>query len=249
MKTTSKTIRLAMAFCLLFILPMGVFAAVPDIYVCGTGSVTLAYTGSYTLVTGDKVVWQKVDAGGIPVSGSAAVTNTYSGTAGSADLTVAGGTDMTTAGEHFWVAHVISADPAACTGDVSAAIDIYMLPTFSVAVTPAATSYCVAGTTNTTKTVVSSLATPASGLPTGVVFDYDWIGTTAGAGAVDGTDPKKFNMTSTTPASYTVTSNVKYNVSGTGKTLKSAGGTACTQAESTIITVAPKPGTPTITVS
>ncbi|AOM75787.1 hypothetical protein [Pedobacter steynii] len=249
MKTTSKTIRLAVAFCFLFILPLSVFSATPDIYVCGTGSVTLAYSGTYVLATGDKVVWQKVDAGGVPVSGYTAVVNTFSGTAGSADLTVTGGTDITAAGEHFWVAHVISADPAACTGDVSTPIDIYMLPTFTVAVTPAATTYCVAGTTNTTKTVVSSLATPASGLPANVVFTYDWNGTTPGAGTVDGTDSKKFNMTSVTPASYTVTSNVKYDVSATGKTLKSAGGTACLETGSTTITVAPKPGTPTITVS
>lgn len=249
MKTTSKTIRLAMAFCLLFILPLGVFAATPDIYVCGTGSVTLAYTGTYTLATGDKVVWQKVTAAGAPISGSAAVVKTFDGTAGTENLTVVGGTDMTDAGEHFWVAHVISADPAACTGDVSALIDIYMLPSFTVNISPAATSYCVAGTTNFTKTIVTALADPTATPPTGVVFDYDWTGTTAGAGAVDGTDPKKFNMTSVTPAAYTVKANAKYNVTATGKVLKSAGSDACVQSNSTIITVAPKPGTPTITVS
>lgn len=249
MKTTSTTIRLAMAFCLLFILPLGVFAATPDIYVCGTGSVTLAYTGTYTLANGDKVVWQKVDAAGTPIGGSAAVVKTFDGTPGTGNLTVVGGTDMTTAGEHFWVAHVVSADPAACTGDVSALIDIYMLPSFTVDISPAATTYCAEGTTNATKTVVSAVATPASTPPTGVVFDYDWTGTTAGAGAVDGTDPKKFNMTSTTPAAYTVKANAKYNVTATGKALKSAGSDACIQSNSTTITVAPKPGTPTITVS
>lgn len=250
MKTTSKTIRLMMAFCFILALPLGVFAA-PDIYVCSTGTVTLAYTGTYVLNTGDKVVWQKVDGSGTPIPGSAAVVNTYTGTTGSADLTVTGGTELNAPGDHYWVAHVISADPGACTGDVSAAIDIYMLPTFTVTLDPTSATYCVAGTTNAIKTVITSTATPASGatLPTGVVFAYDWSSSPAGAGAVDPADPKKFNMTSTTVGSYTITSNVKFDVSATGKVLKSPGGNACVESGTSTITVSPKPGTPTITVS
>lgn len=239
-----------MALCAMLILPLGAFAA-PDIYVCGAGTVTLAYTGTYTLATGDKVVWQKVDAGGTPVSGSPAQVIPYTGTVGSANLTVTGGTELNAPGDHFWVAHVLSADPAACTGDVSAAIDIYMLPAFTVDVTPATASYCVAGTTNLVKTVVSTVATPANSatLPTGVVFVYDWSSSPVGAGAVDAGDPQKFNMTSTTVGSYTITSNAKYSTTATGKPLKSPGGNACVESGTTTITVAPKPGTPTITVS
>lgn len=248
MKTTSKKIRSIMAFCAMLILPFGAYA-VPDIYVCGAGTVTLAYTGTYTLVSGDKVVWQKVTAAGVPVSGSAAQVVPYDGTPGSGNLVVTGGTDLPVAGDHYWVAHVVTADPATCTGDVSALIDIYMLPAFTVAVTPATASYCAEGTTNLTKTIVTTAATPASTLPAGVNFVYDWSSTPTGAGSVDAGDPKKFNMTTTTLGSYVVTSSVKYSTTVAGKPLKSPGGNACVETGTTTITVAPKPGTPTITVS
>lgn len=246
MKTTSRKFKLMMAFLAVLILPLGAFA-VPDIYVCGAGTVTLAFTGAYTPVNGDKVIWQKVEADGTTPIG-AAIVKPYSGV-GTGDLVLTGTTDLTTAGDHYYRAHVVSADPATCTGDVSNAIDIYMLPTFTVDVTPATASYCVEGSTNTVKTIVSASASPASTLPAGVVFAYSWSSTPAAAGAVDAGDSKKFNMTATTVGSYTVTSSVTFDVSATGKTLKSASGTPCTQTGSTTITVAPKPGTPVISVS
>ncbi|TDQ06374.1 hypothetical protein [Pedobacter metabolipauper] len=251
MKIINRKIKLLMALCFTLVLPLGVFAAVPDIYVCSTGEVNLAYSGTYVLVTGDKVVWQKVDAAGAPIPSYTAQTLTYNGTASSTNLLVTGTTDLTTTGEHFWKAHVVSADPAACTGDVSNAIDIYMLPAFTVDVTPETSAYCVEGTTNTTKTVVTAAATIANSatLPTGVVLAYNWTGTTAGAGAVDGTDPKKFNMTATTVGTYTVVSNVVFDVTATGKTLKSPASGVCTATDSAEIKAAPKPGTPVITVS
>lgn len=250
MKKTSRKIKSILAFCLIFLLP-AVALADPAIYVCSTGTVTLAYTGAYTLASGDQTVWQKVDAGGTALSGSPAVVKTYNGTAGSENLTVTGGTELDAAGSHYWRVHVISASGASCTGDPSDPIEVYMLPAYTVQVTPATASYCIDGTTNTTKTVITSLATPANSatLPTGVDFSYAWVTVPgSGVGAVDGTDSKKFNMTTTTAGSYTVTSNVTYTVPA-GKTLKSPGGTPCTESGSTTVTVTAKPAKPVISVS
>lgn len=230
-------------------LPIAALAA-PDIYVCSTGSVTLAYTGTYALVANDQVIWQKVDNTGAPISGSAPVVKTYT-TAGTENLTVTGGTELDVAGDHFWVVHVVSASGASCTGDVSDPIDVYMLPAYTVAVTPATASYCLAGSTNTTKTTISALATPANSatLPAGVDFNYAWVTTPGtGVGAVDSGDSKVFNMTAATAGSYTVTSNVTYAVPA-GKTLKSPGGTPCTESGAATVTVTTAPAKPTITVS
>lgn len=250
MKKTSRKIKLTLAFCLMFVFPIAALAD-PAIYVCSTGNVTLAYSGAYTLVSGDQTVWQKVDAAGTPLSGSAAVVKTYNGTAGTENLTVTGGTELDAAGSHFWRVHVLTASGAGCTGDPSDPIEVYMLPAYTVQVTPATASYCLDGSTNTTKTVISSLATPANSavLPTGVVFNYAWVTVPgSGVGAVDGTDAKLFNMTTSTAGSYTVTSNVTYTVPA-GKTLKSPGGTPCTESGSTTVTVTAKPAKPTISAS
>ncbi|MBB5436618.1 hypothetical protein HDC92_000282 [Pedobacter sp. AK017] len=250
MKKTSRKIKLVLAFCLVFLLPVAALAD-PAIYVCSTGTVTLAYTGAYTLTTGDQTVWQKVDASGTALSGSAAEVKTYNGTAGSENLTITGGSELNVAGSHYWRVHVISASGASCTGDPSDPIEVYMLPAYSVQVTPASAAYCIDGTTNLTKTVITSLATPANSatLPAGVNFNYAWVTVPgSGVGDVDVNDSKKFNMTTGTVGSYTVTSNVTYTVPA-GKTLKSPGATPCTESGSTTITVTAKPAKPSISAS
>ncbi|NRF37946.1 hypothetical protein [Pedobacter foliorum] len=250
MKTKISKIKLTIALLFAFVLPVSVLAATPDIYICGTGSVTLSYTNpDYTLATGDRVFWQKVDAAGVPIAGSAVVEKVVSATETGA-LIVTGGTDLTGAGEHFWKSHVISAAPGGCTGDVSSAIDVYLLPPFEVTLTPASSTYCEAGSTNTTKTIVTAAAAVTAGntLPAGVDFAYDWSGSTTNAGTVDATDQTKFNMTSTTVGTYTITSKAKYVAQG-GKLVKGSTGTPCEETGSTTIKVTPKPGTPTISVS
>jgi hypothetical protein len=245
MKNQMMNTRKILYILFFFFLPCAAFAA-PDIYVCGSGQVTLKYTGGHTLVAGDKVIWQEVDASGTPLPAVGAVSKTYSGNATDTDYLLTGTTDLTSAGDHYYRAHVVTADPAQCSGDVSTAIDVYMLPTFTVDLTPASATYCADGTTNNTKTVVTAAATPASALPTGVVFSYDWAG--SNGGTVDGTDASKYNMTTTTVGSYTVTAKADFNVTATGKPLKSSAG-GCGQSGSTTIKVAAKPGTPTISVS
>lgn len=250
MKTKISKIKLTIALLFAFVLPVSVLAATPDIYICGTGSVTLSYTNpDYTLATGDRVFWQKVSSTGTPIVGSPVVEKVVSATETGA-LTVTGGTDLTGAGEHFWVSHVISAAPGGCTGDVSGLIDVYLLPPFTVTLTPASSTYCEAGSTNTTKTVITAAAAVTTGntLPTGVDFVYDWSGSTAGAGAVDAGDQKTFNMTTAVVGTYTITSQAKYVVPA-GKLLKGSTGTPCEESGSTTIKVTPKPGTPTISVS
>lgn len=256
MKTTIKTIKLTLAFCLLTLLPLSLFAAppAPGIYICGTGTVTLKYSGTYVLKTGDKVVWQKVvyDQTGTNFSASpgyTAITKTYNGTATDTDLTVTGGLaadQLTTAGDHYWVAHVIGIDPIVCTGDVSDPVDVYMLPAYGLTLTPTASTYCG----NAAAVSLDALATPAGGatIPSDIEFEYDWTGTTAGAGAVDANDAKKFVMSATTAQDYTVVSNAKYK-SKTGLHVKSANDDGCKATKSETIKVIAAPTKATISVS
>jgi len=259
MKTKITKFNLMLAICL-FALPISLFAAAPapEIYICGAGTVTLKYSGAYVLQTGDQVVWQKVtyNAGTddyAPAPGYSAVLKQYNGTASDTDLIVTGGsaTDLLNApGEHFWRAHVIASSPIVCTGDVSPAINIYVLPTFTLALNSPITNYCNTGTTNNTKATVTATVTPGSTLPTGVSdFDYDWSGSTTGAGAVDPTDSKSFLMSSTTAGDYTIQAVAKYKTTYNGKNVKSQTGTPCEETKTTVIKVTNAPTQPTITVS
>ena len=249
MKTRTKKIKLMLALSVFFLLPLGLFAA-PLAYICGTGSVTLKYTGTYTLLNGDRVIWQEVQADGItPLSGAAAVSNTSNGVAGDADLILTGGGNLGAAGEHYYRMHVVTSAPGGCTGDPSDAVSVYMLPAYAVALTPTTESYCEAGATNTTKSVITALATPAGGatLPAGVKFVYAWAGSTGGTPS--GTDNNTYSMTATTVGSYTVASQATFDVSGAGGApLKSAAGSGCTESATTTIKVSAVPTKPTITI-
>ena len=242
MKTQTTKIKLILAFCLFLLAPLGLFAA-PLAYVCGSGTVTLKYTGPYALMTDDQVVWQEVSADGSTTIG-APIVNTYNGTAGSADLVLTGGGNLASVGEHFYKMHVLTNTPGGCTGDVSDAVSIYLLPGFSVALTPTTTTYCEAGGTNTAPSVITALATPASGLPTGVKFVYDWTGSTGGSAS--GTDNNTYTMATTTVGTYPLTAKATFDTGAIP--LKSAAGAGCEESGTTTITVSAKPGKPTIQI-
>jgi len=245
MKTKINTFKLTVALCLMFLLPMGVMAD-PIAYVCGSGSVALKYTGTYTLVNGDLVIWQKVDGTGAPIGG--AVSKTYDGTAASIDLTLTGGTELTAAGEYFYRVHVVATTAGSCTGDPSDAISVYRLPAFTVALSSTVASYCAGGSTNSTPAVVTATATPASGtFPAGVSVIYDWAGSTGGA--VDGTNNAKYNFgNANTAATYNVSAVGTFAVPS-GTLLKSDATAGCTATGTTSVVVTPVPGKPTITAS
>lgn len=238
MKTITK-IKLTLALLFALAMPTSIFAA--DIYVCGNGTVTLKYTGAYTLAAGDRVIWQQVDAAGDPISTSAAIPKTYTSAATDTDLGLTGGTgDLASPGEVFYRANVISASPAECTGDLSTPISVYMLPAITVDLGSTSSNYCAGAT----PTVITAL-TNATSLPTGFAVTLNWAGSTGGA--VDAVDNTKYNMSAATAGSHTVTVNATYN-NTSGKLLKS-GSTSCTTTGSKTITVSPKPSAPTITVS
>ena len=252
MKTNSTKIKLFLTLCLMLTLPLSLLAFAapePSIFVCSDGAVKLKYSGGYTLVNTDQVIWQEVTFTGstfAATAGVAPVIKTYSG-AGTADLDVNSGTELST-GAHYWVAHVISASGAGCTGDVSEPINVYKLPSFSVTVSPTTASFCLDGTTNLAKPQVTATVDPAVGtLPTNVVFNYDWTGSTANAGAVN-TNVTKFDVTATAAADYNVTVKVTYNVTATGKLLKSPGDIPCSSSATAVIKATNKPAAPTITV-
>lgn len=237
MKTITK-IKLTLALLFALALPTSMFAA--DIYVCGTGTVTLKYSGTYVLNTGDRVIWQKVDASGNP--DGAAVTTTYTTAATDTDLTLTGGSgDLASPGEYSYKAHVLTASPAECGGDVSTAVSVYMLPAITIDLGSGSSNYC-AGATPT----VITAATNAASLPTGFAVSLDWTGSTGGT--VDGTDNTKFNMSATTAGSHTITVKATFN-NTSGKLLKSTTPGGCVSTGTKTITVSPKPGAPTITVS
>lgn len=239
MKTSIQTIKLTLALLFALAVPTSMFAA--DIYVCGNGTATLKYTGTYVLATGDRVIWQQVDASGDPIATSAAVTTTYTSAATDTDLELTGGTgDLTSAGEVFYKAHVLSASPAECTGDVSTAVSVYMLPAITVDLGSTSSNYCAGAT----PTVITALTNAAS-LPPGFAVSLDWAGSTGGA--VDGLDNTKYNMSATTAGNHNITVNATYN-NTSGKLLKS-GSVSCATTDTKTITISPKPSAPTITVS
>jgi len=256
MKTKTTKIKLRLTLGLMFLLPLGVFAVVPPdpaIYICGTGSVTLGYSSSspYSLQTGDKVLWQEVTSTGTPIGSVQTKVYDASGPSSIA-LTLTGGTPITgevaigAAGDHYWIATVISA-LGDCTGDNST-VNVYMLPGLTVELSPSATTYCEAAPTKATFTAVGKPATGTT-LPTGIGFTYDWSGSDATAGAVDGIDNSKFNMTANTADTYNIAVKANFTVP-TGKLLKSSSGTdGCKVSATATFKVTPKPGAPTITVS
>jgi hypothetical protein len=235
----SKITKIKLTLALLFALAMPASVLAADIYVCGTGTVTLKYSGTYSLVSGDKVIWQKVDAAGDP--SGAAVEKIYTSAATDTDLLLTGGAgDLAVAGEVFYKSHVISSSSAACSGDVSTAVSVYMLPAITVDLGSTSADYC-SGATPTTVTATTN----AASLPAGFAVTLSWTGSTGGA--VNGTDNTKYDMTSTTAGTHTVAVSATYE-NTSGKALKtSAGGCATTATKS--ITIAPKPAAPTITVS
>jgi len=239
MKTRITKIKLTLALLFALAMPASVMAA--DIYVCGNGTVTLKYSGAYTLVAGDRVIWQKVDAAGDPIGTSSAVTKTYTSAATDTDLELTGGAgDLASAGEAFYKAHVLTASPAECSGDVSSAISVYMLPAITVDLGSTSSNYCAGAT----PTVVTA-TTNAASLPAGFAVTLSWTGSTGGA--VDGTDNTKYNMSATAAGSHTINVSASFN-NTSGKPLKS-GSTSCATTGTKTITIAPKPAAPTITVS
>jgi hypothetical protein len=252
MKTNSTKIKLFLTLCLMLTLPLSLLAfAAPDpsIYVCSDGAVKLKYTGGYTLVNTDQVIWQEVTFTGSTFAakpGVAPVIKTYSG-AGTADLDVNADVALST-GAHYWVAHVISASGAGCTGDVSEPINVYKLPPFTVTVSPTTASFCIDGSTNLTKPqVTATVDLSGETLPTNVVFNYNWAGSTATAGAVN-TDQTKFDVTATAPADYNVIVKVTFDVSATTKVLKSPVAGPCSSSATAVIKATSKPAAPVITV-
>jgi len=253
MKTTITLLKLSAIVGLFLTLPLQVVLAV-DIYVCGTETVTLKYSGGYELQSGDKLIWIKDGDGG------EAVETVYNGTPGSADYAVPLA-EITAPGSHTYTAHVMSPDPASCSGDVSNTVEIIRLPELTLSLDASLAQYCAeeSGTDAGESTITAT--TTATSLPAEILLEYSWTATKGGApvdplteiGTSEANNPtaqdltNTFTLTSSEDGVYAFNATVQYAAAdANGVTIK--GGCSYNSTEPATVTVTPKPGTPTITV-
>ena len=255
MKTNFTNPKLIALMLFLFVSPICAMAEVYPLYLCGGGTANLKPNTAVetALAVGDKVVWQEFTAADAPTGTSTTLTVATVGTAPA--FSVGTGTSV---GEHIWKVFVVAVNPNNCSGDLSDAFKMFVLPDKTLALTnPSAATYCE----NVATPASAIVATPtvATALPQDVTYLYAWTATKDGGTAADGTtigtatsDATTGTLTvnTTTVGSYVIAASVKYKVP-TGSTLKSGDGADCVQAGSSTktIVVAPKPGKPSVTFS
>jgi hypothetical protein len=223
-----------------FFIQGSAFAQTYPVYLCGTATVTLKPTN--VTITGEQIVWVETTTGSdVPVQSG--TTQNYTTPT---NLSV---------GEHSYKVYLVSAAPNSCPGDASTVYKIYKLPTSTLTLAGASLPrYCENSGSNSTMVATSA---PAAGqsLPTGVGYAYTWTATKDGASIASSSVGSNatsaftntFTVNTTTTGTYVLSVAANYTVP-TGSTLKSSDSAGCsvTATGTNTITVAPKPGQPTI---
>ncbi len=241
MKTKFSIFKLIVILTL--VLPVSAFAKSYPLYICGTTTTATLQPTITGVAPTDQVIWVDVTGG---------VNNT---------LKTGSGTDMNytiqaglTAGEYTYRVHSVSASPNSCTGDYTE-FQFYVLPPITVSLsTPTNENYCEASSgTNTSSSITASTNTLDASL-TDVDFGYLWTGTKGGS-TIDvttigtGETTKTYTLNTTATGSYVFNAAAHYTVSS-GVLKSSSGNAGCsvTSANSSPITVTPKPSQPTINI-
>lgn len=264
MKTNLKTLKLIAIAFTLFALPFSASADAFDLYLCGAGTAGLspdvAVTG--TLKANDQLIWQEFSdaAGNTPIGNPTTVNVATDGVA--PPFTVTG----LAVGSHYYKVHVVTANPNACSGEVSDPFKVYSLPAPGVSLAaPTSTSFCEANSNPTTQnSVIIATATALAGVLTDVTYGFTWSGTKDAAAITDVTtigtiaaivptavNVNQYTLNSTAgKGAYIFKAAVNY-VIPTGKgAFRGDTGIGCTaeSAASPTINITPKPGTPTIII-
>lgn len=254
MKTTMTKFGILV---LLFVLPLGTFAAVNfPLYLCGGATANLKPDATVTaaLAVGDRVIWQEFDAADQPIGTATTLNVTTAGTVGNFTTPVGLGS-----GSHSYKVFVISAAPNTCTGDVSDPFSLYVLPAATATLgTPSNANYCEAGGATSSSVVTATVPALAAAIGTDITYNYDWTATkdgsavtpVTGVGGIGSAADNIFTLSTTTTGTYKLKLSINY-VPAAGVTLKSGDGNGCvvTSAESSDIKVTPKPGKPVVSFS
>ncbi|MEQ7801604.1 hypothetical protein ABDJ41_17550 [Pedobacter sp. ASV1-7] len=234
---TTKKLKLGIFLFLLFTLPIGAIAQV-TVYICGSATATLQPDfKTYTLVNGDKVVWNEK----APDGNTVATTYTF-GTDPSVNFTTANNLND---GAYTYTVHVTPADETKCPGDVSTEYVVYKLPA-SVALASPVASFCSDAGTASSSVIT---ATPSSSVAD-ITPTYTWSATLNGSpvasiATLGSSSANVFTVKpDVTAGAYIFRVTASYD---TGAVPVKAAGPCVI--ESTIpITVTSKPGKPTVTV-
>lgn len=254
MKTKFTNLRLIAVAFFLFALPFSVLADSYPLYLCGGATANLKpdVTVEAGLAVGDQVVWQEWSTADAPIGTATPLSVTVAGTA--PVFTVS---NSLSTGEHRFKVFIISASPNTCSGDVSPAFSLYVLPEATLALgTPSNASFCQGASNPTTQSsVIPANATAIAAALTDVSYAYTWTATKGGVAVGDVStigvaSGNTFTLNNTAGAgAYIFTASIKYVVAA--GVLKSGDTNGCvkTSAPSSTITVTPKPATPTIMIA
>lgn len=257
MKTINYFLKLSTLVALVFGLSQVAMAA-PDIYLTSKGSVTLKFISAdgYNLAPGDKVLWQKFESNGDPVSGTENEKEFTSDLADVSLVLTATEAAALSLGSHFYRAAVTTADPAACAGDVSEHVEIYRLPDLAISLAVGTDAYCESVTGSSI--ITATTTTEGHTLPSGVQLDYAWtaekdevaVDPVTGLGTPSHTASTAdlsttFTVNVAAKGKYDFKASVKYPALAGAITIKGASQVLSTEGT---VTVTPKPGKPVISV-
>jgi len=217
-----------------------------DVYLCDNATATLHMPEESTLTAGDKVHWY--------LAGTEVAVYTYSA-ANSTNYTVP---NNLTVGSHNYTTRIESA--AGCLGDPSDPFSVYKLPNKTLALSaPTNSTYCGDASGPAASSQITATATPASNLPDGIGYTYNWSATFNGnpvnplssIGSSNGstTNQNVFTLTTSQPGAYVFNATVNYTLlPGNPGVLRAGAGCEVSAATTQTITVTPKPGKPTISL-